>query len=875
MSDVRRLVARPSVQVLTTAVRMEVYMTRFRLVVLAAAVSLSCLLLGVPRLSAQAVAAVSLDHVTSAEALPNGLKISDGEASVRITALRDDVLRVRVSRTQTPPEDASWAVLDGARMSSVSTTFDDHGSQVGFHTKLLQVSVDRASLRLTISDQSNGVLMQDAGPITFHGDRFRIYKKMPAQEHYFGLGDKTGPLDRRGWAFEMWNTDQYRFQEGSDPLYKDIPFFLADNAGRSYGLFMDNTWRSSFDFGKEDAEAYSFGADGGPIDYYFMYGPEPKQVLREYAWLTGLTPLPPEWTLGFQQSRYSYMIEARLREVADRMRADRIPCDAVYLDIDYQDGNAPFTVNEKTFPDLPKFVKELKDKKFNLVLITDLHIADRPKQGYAPYDTGIAGDHFVKNPDGSVYVGKVWPGPSVFPDFTATAARKWWGGLYKQFYDEGVAGFWNDMDEPSVFGVPSKTMPLDVVHRIDEAGFVSRPASHAEIHNVYGMENSRGTYEGLLALKPQQRPFVLTRATYAGGQRYAATWTGDNSSTWNHLRMSTPMLLSLGLSGFSMAGVDIGGYAGSATSDLLTKWLEVGSFNPIYRDHTEKFTADQEPWAGGPAAEAVRRRYIEDRYRLMPYIYTLAEENSRTGIPMMRPMFLEFPKATQDGHPLDLDAPNEFMLGPSLLVAPAPYPDEPDDYFATLPPAGWYDYWSGRKITDGAREAVAVSTGAALGMGALQSVKITPQLDVLPVFVKSGSILPFAPLVQSTQETPKGPLTLKVYPGVYPGDSCAGSIYQDDGVSFAFREKAYLRVKYSCESSAKGVRLEVGAREGSYEPWWKVIEVTIFDWNHPTANIVYGGKTINKFSFDAGRHALTFSIPERPEGGEVEVLAAQ
>ncbi|WP_433966892.1 glycoside hydrolase family 31 protein [Tunturiibacter gelidiferens] len=757
---------------------------------------------------------ILLDHVTNAKSLPNGVELKDGNANIQITALRDDVLRIRVSKTEKMPEDASWAVLPGSRTSSVATAYRAEGGNAGFSTKALQVSVDRATLGVTISDRSGGVLLQDARPVEFHGDHFRVYKRMPAEEHYFGLGDKTGPLDRRGGAYEMWNTDQYRFQESSDPLYKAIPFFLADNAGRSYGLFLDNTWRTSFDFGKEDSEAYSFGADGGPIDYYFIYGPKPKQVVEGYAWLTGLTPLPPRWSLGFQQSRYSYMTEARAREVADRMRADRIPCDALYLDIDFQDRNAPFTVNQQAFPKFPQFIQELKEKHFNLVLITDLHIADRANQGYAPFDTGAAGDHFVKNPDGSVFVGKVWPGPSVFPDFTRKESRAWWGTLYKEFYQDGAAGFWNDMNEPSVFETPSKTMPLDVVHRIDEPGFVPRSALHAEIHNVYGMENSRATYEGLLALKPNQRPFVLTRATYAGGQRYASTWTGDNSSSWNHLRMSTPMLLNLGLSGFSMAGDDIGGYAGSSTRDLLTKWIEVGEFNPIYRDHTEKFTADQEPWVGGPEVEAVRRKYIEDRYRLLPYLYTLAEENSRTGVPMMRPLFLEFPDATEDKHPLDLDAANEFMLGPDLLIAPAPYPEAPDSYAVTFPPVGWYDYWTGAKVAAGARESVAVSTGAALGVGALQSVKITPQVDVLPVFVRAGSILPFAPLVQSTQEKPDGPLTLKVY----PGESCAGSLYQDDGISFAYKEKDFLRVTYSCESTGDGLRLHVGAREEAFSP---------------------------------------------------------
>jgi alpha-glucosidase len=546
------------------------------------------------------------------------------------------------------------------------------------------------------------------------------------------------------------------------------------------------------------------------------------------------------------------------------------------MDIDYQIGNAPFTVNQQAFPNFPDFVHELENKHLRLVMITDLHIAKRTNQGYAAYDTGVAGDHFVKNPDGSTYVGTVWPGPSVFPDFTQQKTRNWWGALYKDFYKDGAAGFWNDMSEPSVFNVASKTMPLDVVHRIDEPGFASRTASHAEIHNVYGMENSRATYDGLLALKPDQRPFVLTRATYAGGQRFAATWTGDNSSTWNHLRMSTPMLLSLGLSGFSMAGDDIGGYAGSSTSDLLTKWLEVGSFNPIYRDHSEKFTADQEPWVGGPEAEAVRRRYIEDRYRLMPYLYTLAEENSRTGIPMMRPLFLEFPNATADRHPIDLDAPNQFMLGRSLLVAPAIYPERPDTYPVLLPPGGWYDYWTGKKVEAAAREAVAVSTGAPIGVGAIDSVKITPELNVLPVFVRAGSILPLAPLVQSTQEKPDGPLQLKVYPvsSEDQGGECTGSLYQDDGISFDYKKNDFLRVKYDCESTGKGMRFHIGAREGKFQPWWTEIQVTIFDWSSAPASVLYEGQPVTRFSFDAAAHALTITLPERPEGGELNIVSA-
>ena len=359
-----------------------------------------------------------------------------------------------------------------------------------------------STLKITVRDPAGEILQQDALPLRFDGDSFRIYKAMPLDEHFFGLGDKTGPLDRRNEAFTLWNTDAYRFQESTDPLYKSIPYFMTYRAGQAMGVLFDNTWRTSFDFGKESPDVYSFGAVAGPVDYYVFYGPDPKQVVETYAWLTGTPPLPPLWSLGYQQSRYTYTPQSRVLEVANRLRADRIPADAIYLDIDFQHKNRPFTVDQKAFPDLRGMIAQMKAKHFHLVMITDLHIADCPGSDYAPYDSGLAGDHFVKNPDGSVYVGTVWPGPSVFPDFTRQQTRAWWGTLYREFRQDGADGFWNDMNEPSIFNSPTFTMPLNVVHRIDEPGFAPRTATHAEIHNVYGMENSRATYDGLRALDP-------------------------------------------------------------------------------------------------------------------------------------------------------------------------------------------------------------------------------------------------------------------------------------------------------------------------------------------------------------------------------------
>jgi len=604
--------------------------------------------------------------VTGVASEPHAAILSMGTAKVAITAVSDQVIRVRVAPSGQFAKDFSWAVVPGANAPSGTLTVADMGTFVLASTPEVKVRVEKSPLRVTFLDKSDRVISEDdpRHPMSLQGSEFRVYKSMPEDEHYFGLGDKTGPLDHRNLSFTMWNTDAFGWQESTDPLYKSIPFFLGINATRSYGIFLDNTWRTWFDFGKQARDAYSFGAEGGPLDYYFLYGPTPKQVVEAYAYLTGTPPLPPLWALGFQQSRYSYTPESQVREIAKHLRTDKIPSDVLYLDIDYQYKNRPFTVDPKTFPNFPGLVADLRRQHFHLVTITDLHIAHAPNQGYAPYDAGKAGDHFVKNPDGSEFIGVVWPGPAVFPDFTRAQTREWWGGLYREFVQDGVAGFWNDMNEPSVFEVPSKTMPLNTVHRIEEPGFATRTATHAEIHNIVGLENARATYEGLLKLRPDERPFVLTRATFAGGQRYGFTWTGDNSSTWNHLRFATQQLLNLGVSGISFVGDDIGGFNGSPPPDLLTRWIEVGAFNPMFRDHTTKGSLMQEVWVHGPEHEAIRRRYIETRYRLLPYIYTLAEEASRDGLPLMRPIFLEFPDSFSGSD-------TEFLLGPDLLVAPA------------------------------------------------------------------------------------------------------------------------------------------------------------------------------------------------------------
>jgi alpha-glucosidase len=793
---------------------------------------------------------------------------------MQISALRDNVVRVRVGPAGQLPEDASWAVLPASRDAGVPVTPESNSSTVGFKTAKLRVAIRKDPMEITVSDLEGHVVVEDlpGRPIEYHGSSFRAYFKSPPDEHYFGLGDKPGPLDRRNHAFTDWNTDAFGWQESTDPIYKSIPYFMTFHRGICAGIFLDNTWRASFDFNKEYRDAFSFGSEGGPLDYYILYGPEPKSVVESWAWLVGKTPMPPLWSLGYQQSRYSYYPESEVRRIANRLRSEHIPADVIWLDIDYQLKNRPFTVDPDRFPHFDQMVQDLKAQHLRTVVITDLHIADLPNAGYKPYDEGKAGDHFVKNPDGTTFVGVVWPGKAVFPDFTQKASREWWGTLYSDFVAKGVSGFWNDMNEPAVFEVPSKTMPDDVQHRIDEPGFAPRVASHLEIHNVFGMENTRGTFEGLKKLEPNTRPFVMTRASYAGGHRYAATWTGDNSSNWFHLRQTIPQLLNLGLSGFAMAGADVGGFASSPPAELLTRWLEVAAFQPIDRDHSAMGTNPQEPWENGtPEDLNLRRRYIEERYRLLPYIYTTAEEMSRTGIPIMRPLFLEFPAEASGSQAIDPTVDNDFLLGPDLLVAQSQFPDEVDDYSVALPPVGWYDYWTGARVEGSTGRRAIDNTQVPQA-----EVRIHRSLDTLPVFVRAGAIIPEQPLVQSTDQKPEGPLTLRVYPPTGFNKDCKGSIYLDDGLSYDFQKGQYFRVGFTCRLSAQGIIVAVTPPEGDFAPWWKLLSIEVYGASKPaTAASVSAlngaGATQVTTAYDAEHHRIAALIPETGKGLELQL----
>ena len=798
-------------------------------------------------------------------ATAHGVEARRGPVVMRVDALSDQVLRVRIGRDGTLPEDASWAVEARSRAASVPVV----ATADGFTTAALAVHLDPATLALTVTDRAGKVIVADAAqPIALDGRGFTLRKAMPQPEHYFGLGDKTGGMDRRGGSFADWNTDAFGFSSSTDPIYKSIPFFLGvGGEGGSWGMLLDNTWRTWFDFGRREADTIAVGGPDGPIDYYLIAGPTTAEVVRRYTDLTGRAPLPPRWALGYQQSRYSYGSAAELREVADRLRAERVPTDVLWLDIGFLDKNTPFTVDRTTFPNLPGLIRDEGKRGFKVVTITDLHVAaNRPAGSYAPYDSGKGIDAFVHRADGSVYIAPVWPGPSAFPDFTLPRVRDWWAGLFKDQVAMGVAGSWNDMNEPAVFDTPTKTMPLDNVHRIAGDGFAPRTATHAEIHNVFGMENTRATYEGLKRFAPDERPFVMTRASYAGGQRYAVTWTGDNSASWDHLKLSVQQIVNLGLSGFAWSGADVSGFAGGPSADLLTRWFEIGAFYPIFRDHSATGTPRVEPWVDGPDHLAIRRRFVEERYRLMPYLYALADRHARIGDPVLRPVFYDYPDALR----LPCDQSWSFTLGKGLLVAPPPSPESPQAYDICLPAGGWFDYWTGKRAGaapirsgDGAIQSASQATGEARAKG--DTLRVTPRLDSMPVFVRAGTILPRQAVVQSTAETPAGPLMLDVY----PGDDCAGTLYLDDGHSLAFQRGGFLRQEVRCRVTPTGLVLDFAAREGRFRPWWRQIAVTVHGWNGD-GRVAAPGRAVTA-SADAGAETLAFTLPDQPRAASITV----
>ncbi|MEK7854973.1 MAG: TIM-barrel domain-containing protein, partial [Acidobacteriota bacterium] len=575
---------------------------------------------------------------------PNGVVFTTGSRALVSVELFDlNVVRIRVAPTGKFEREFSYAFDPAMERTTPSAKVVQTRTQITItNADGSKVVIHKTPMRIEIFDASGDLVVGDdpGNPVRFDrvtGEFAATKRRTSEVETYYGFGEKAFiEMSRNGKYIVNWNTDTFAYPIGTDPIYQSIPFFYALNDGKAYGLYFNNTFRSFFDMGKTSPDRYAFGANGGELDYFVFTGGKdrsPKQVLRDYANLTGKTPLPPIWALGNQQSRWSYFPEKRVREIADGFRKNKIPADVLYLDIDYMDEYRVFTWDKKRFPDPPKLLSDLKKDGFKTVLIIDPGVKVDPN--YHAYADGKKQGIFVKNPDGSELNRDVWPKASAFPDFTDPKGREWFASFYKQHLDEGVAGFWTDMNEPGVFMTeksarpeifhhPEKTFPYDTPHAGD-----GLPDTHRRYHNVYGMQMARATFEGVRKLAPEKRPFVLTRAGFAGVQRYAAVWTGDNYSAWEHLALSIPMLANMSVSGVPFVGADVGGFQDMPTAELYTRWLQAAVLTPFLRSHSVGWVGNKEPWEFGDEFTKINRASVELRYQFLPYIYSLFREHER------------------------------------------------------------------------------------------------------------------------------------------------------------------------------------------------------------------------------------------------------
>jgi alpha-glucosidase len=717
-------------------------------------------------------------EVTRSTPTADGLNLATiSGASVQLSFVSANAVRIRMSPNGVFAPDFSYAV-EGKARQAVKLKVDDNAERIEIRADSANsarlVVQKKPALLITVYDAQGRVVVADdpARPMVFDPATGAVEtsKQRGATELYYGFGEQALPLSRDQQYVAMWNTDAGNYPAGTSPLYQTIPFFTAVSQGRAYGVFFDNTWRSYFDMGMSDPTRYTFGANGGELNYYVLTGGSertPSDVLAEYTELTGRGSLPPIWALGYQQSRYSYTPQAKVEAIARTFREKKIPGDVIYLDIDYMDGFRIFTWNPQTFAEPKKMLAELKSEGFHTVTIVDPGV--KYDEQYSVYQSGKAQGIYVRDAAGKELHARVWPGICAFPDFTDPKARAWWGAQYGKSLDEGVDGFWNDMNEPATFRLddstdpqpmhdPSKTFALDVQHNGD-----GQPGNHARYHNVFGMQMARGTFEGVQKLRPDNRPFVLTRAGYAGVQRYAAVWSGDNIASWEHLALTIPLLTNLSISGVPFIGADVGGFNGTPSSELYTRWLQAAALTPFFRTHSAIDTAPREPWTYGGESEQINRATIELRYRILPYIYTLFAQNERDGRAVLRPLWFEYPS---DPKAALLD--DQYLVGKDLLVAPVLHASavKRNVYF----PRGdaWLDWWDGTRHEGGT------------------NAEIAAPLDRLPLFIRAGASIPTQPVIQNTAEMKTVPLTIAVALGA----DGKGSIYQDSGEGYAYRKGA-------------------------------------------------------------------------------------
>ena len=760
--------------------------------------------------------------------------VCENDLTLRVHVITPHILRLRYAVEGRFENDFSYGIDPKFKIEKTDVSIEETTTHLFLKTSEVNCRIDKASLSVGFLDNNGNLLNEDEKgfhwePNEEYGNNIiQMTKKVMSGEVFYGLGDKPTDLNLKGRKFQNWGTDTYGYLKDSDPLYKNIPFYYGLHKEMAYGIFFDNSFKTYFDFAKERTDVMSFWAHGGEMNYYFIAGPQLMDVCQRYTMLTGTPEMPPMWALGFQQCKLSYYPESKVKEVANKFREYQIPCDAIYLDIDYMDGFRCFTWDNERFPDPKRMVDELKEQGFQTMVIIDPGI--KIDKEYDVYKEGIENDYFCKWPDGGYVQGKVWPGECYFPDFTRPDVREWWAGLYKGLIqDVGVAGVWNDMNEPAVFEVEGQTFKPTVLFDYD-----GNQCSHRKAHNIYGMQMARATADGVKQFRDGKRTLIITRSGYSGLQRYSSVWTGDNIASWEHLWLADVQAQRLAISGVSFCGSDIGGFIEQPTGEMMVRWIQLGIFHPFCRVHSSGDHGDQEPWSFDDETLHLFKRFVELRYQLLPYIYTSFYQYHKTGVPMLRPIVFY---DQQDIETTERD--HEFLCGDHILVCPV-IKEKVSSRKMYIPRGTWFNFWSNKKF-EGGKEA-----------------QVNAPLDKIPMFIKAGAVLPMYPIQQYVGEQQFDVVTLKVY---FKNGHESSSLFEDDKETYSYESGDYKYSSFELNGSENALHLKQSS-EGEYQTSFDKYELNFIGIPFEVKEVIVDGANIETNNYQTIQVSANFKSLE-------------
>lgn len=763
-------------------------------------------------------------------------KLQNG--AVKIEHLKGVGYRIRYSFTGKFQPLFSYATVDNMPADEPIKVVNK-GSYLELRSGNDIVTIQKKPFRLSFSTPQGFNYLKETYGAGHRGLKIAHIVQLKKGTTYYGLGEKASSMVRNNKVFHLWNSDIPSYRMNQDPIYESYPFYIGLLDGKAFGVFYDNSFRTKFDFGGQLKTAVGYYSNGGELRFYVFYGPEIRDVLRKYTDITGRAPMPPKWAMGYQQSRWSYYPDKELYRLAYEFRSRGIPCDALYLDIDYMNGYRDFTWDKNYFPEPERMLKQLKDRGFKVVTIIDPGI--KKDSTYSVYTSGLKKDVYVKYPDGSNYIGTVWPGKVTFPDFSNPVTRQWWGKWIAKDIHEGISGIWNDMDEPSVFD--GKTMPNFV--EFDKDG---RKASADEMHNLYGLLMARASYEGFRKAEPNKRPLIITRAAFSGVQRYSSIWTGDNTARWDNVYLTMPMVMSTGLAGEPFAGFDIGGFVGSPSGEMYMRFLQIGVLMPFCRTHTEATTRAQEPWDYGQMYTYINRKFIRFRYKILPVLYTSFYESTLNGSPIIRPLVWKY-----QNDPKVYNIDDQFMLGDHMMAAPV---DKQGMNTRTLylPEGKWYGFFN-NNVYEGGKN---ITVNAPIDAVNVYNKVFTHPYAGLPLFVQAGSVIPMQPVQQYVGQKKITNMTLRVYAGA----SQKSYLYEDDGKTQDYRKGVYRFTTFQTESSAQNLKIS-DTMKGTYPGAVKTFTWEIYGLADKPGSVVVDGSKVN-VQYDSKSHILTFQTDAKP-----------